>query len=184
MSYCCSLSLLCSPDLQKMSNVFCHYHSCFLTYRLSRALHCFRDTCVRNKYRRHLKVALRILRNLFQLQPIERAWCCWQNTVRQTRSKAVFDAWVAVAQHQRRFKAAQQAVCASTKVNLTLILWTRWRTRAGASSLARLLNAWQVIGPVRRAIEVLREFALEACAAQHLQHRRLRCVAVAPPMIG
>lgn len=142
-------------------------------YRLSRALHCFRDTCARNKYRRHLKLALRTLRTLTQRRPIERAW---QNTVRHMQSKAVQqNAWV-TAQHQRQLEIAQQATYASREVKLVLSLWIRWRTRAGASSLSRLLNAWQVIGPVRRAIEILRDFALEERAAEQLRYRRLRCV--------
>ena len=53
---------------------------------------------------------------------------------------------------------------------------TRWRILAGASSLFKLLDAWQVVGPVGRAIEILRDFTLEARAAQQLRHRRLRCV--------
>lgn len=145
-------------------------------HRLSRALHCFRDTCVRNKYRRHLKMALRTLHTLTQRRPIERSWCHWQNIVLHMRSKAVFNAWAVAARYQRTLKIAQQAACASKEAKLVSSSLTRWRIRAGASNLARLLNAWLVIGPVRRAIEILRDSSLEARAAQQLRHRRLRCV--------
>lgn len=129
----------------------------------------------RNKRRRHLKEALSILRILTQRRPIERAWGYWQNTRRHVQTKAVFTAWVLAAQHQRQLKTAQQTLCASKEVTLVLSIWTRWRARAGVSSLTRLLNAWKVIGAVRRAI-VLRDVALEARAVEHLRRRRLRCV--------
>lgn len=145
--------------------------------RVSRALLFFRDTCVRSKNRRHLKIALRTFRTLTQRRPIERAWHQWQNTVRHMQSKDAFNAWAVAARYQRRIEFSQHAVCARKEVKLVLKSWTRWRIRAGVSSLTRLLKAWQVIGPVRRAIEILRDVTLQARAAQQLRRRRLRCVA-------
>lgn len=144
--------------------------------RLSRALRCFRDTCVRSKHRRQLKVAFRTLRTLTQRRPIERAWCHWQITVRHMQCKAVLNAWAVAARYQRWINISQKAVCASKDVKLALSSWKRWRIQAGASSLTKLLKAWRVIGPVRRAIEILRDVTLEARATQHLRRRRLRCV--------
>ena len=152
--------------------------------RLSRALRCFRDTCVRSKHRRQLKVAFRTLRTLIQRRPIERAWCHWQITVRHMQCKAVLNAWAVAARYQRWINISQKAVCASKDVKLALRSWKRWRIQAGASSLTKLLKAWRVIGPVRRAIEILRDVTLEARATQHLRRRRLRCVPDTNLMFG
>ncbi|CAM9894495.1 unnamed protein product [Pylaiella littoralis] len=143
-------------------------------FRLSRALQCFKKSCARNKRHRHLQVALRTLRALTQRRPIERARGHWQNIVRLIEANAVFGAWAAAMQHQRRLETATQSVCSRKEVMLVTPIWERWRRRAGASTLASLLHAWAVVGPVRRAVGIIRGLATEARARERLRHRLLR----------
>lgn len=134
---------------------------------------------MRNQRQRRLKMgkmALCTLRTLTQRRPIERAWGHWQKIVRQTEENAVFGAWAAATQHQRWLETAMHLVCTNKEVVLVTRIWKRWRRRTGASTLARLLHAWAVIGPVRTAIGIMRRLATEARAAERLRHRLLRCV--------
>lgn len=147
----------------------------FLLRRLSRALRFFKDTCAMIQRRRNLKVALSTLRLLTRRRPIERAWCHWREIVCHAKSRVVLRAWAAVVKHQRRLTTAQTAISTCRETKLATRLWRLWRRKAGALTLARLLCAWPVIGPVRRALGILQGVAIEARAAEQRRRRQLRC---------
>jgi len=123
---------------------------------------------------RHLEVALGTLRTLTR-RPIERAWCHWREMVCHAIAKTVYKAWAAAVKHQRRLTTACTAISTCRETRLATRLWRLWRRKAGALTLARLLCAWPVIGPVRRALGILQGVAIEARAAEQLRRRQLRC---------
>ncbi|CAM9354240.1 unnamed protein product, partial [Scytosiphon promiscuus] len=141
--------------------------------RVSCALHHFREKCVRRRNRRHLRTALRIVRALAHHRPMARAWCHWQGIVLATQA-TVFNVWVATMRQQRSLKEAQRSVHARKSKEVIAWVIERWRRRAAASTLARLLHAWTVIGPARRAIGIMREILTQARVVEGRRHRLLR----------
>lgn len=121
-------------------------------------------------------MALQIVRALIQGRPIERAWCHWQRAVLITRAVVVFKLWAATARQQRLLEEAQRSVCARKNKVLMACVLGRWRRRTGASTLARLLHAWAVIGPARKVLGTMRILVVEARVAEEARRRLLRCV--------
>ncbi|CAN0401410.1 unnamed protein product, partial [Ectocarpus sp. 8 AP-2014] len=141
--------------------------------RLSRAFHRFREMCVRRRRKRHLKRFFRAFRRLSQRR-LRRAWCRWRKLALDIQAKAVFHSWAAATKQSLLLDEARRAVSASQEAKTIAIVLKRWRSRARASALARLLHAWAVIGPVRKAVGVMRSLAHEARAAERLRYRLLR----------
>ncbi|CAM9425080.1 unnamed protein product [Ectocarpus sp. 12 AP-2014] len=141
--------------------------------RLSRALHRFREMCVRRRRTRHLKRVFRASHRLSQRR-LQRAWCRWRKLALDIQAKAVFHSWAAATKQSLLLDKAKRAVSASQEAKAMAFVLKLWRSRARASALARLLHAWAVIGPVRKAVGVMRSVAHEARAAERLRFRLLR----------
>lgn len=147
-----------------------------LSRRLSRALHRFRASCVRLRQERHLSVAVQVLCTATQIRPMERLWSRWRRVVRHCQSKAVFKAWTTVMRRRRRLQDAKQRVVTAKDRRTALNILTAWRKKTGASMLAELSNAWATIGPVRKAVSIMRGMATEVRAEKYRRRRRLRYV--------
>lgn len=150
----------------------CHSHR----HRHSRALHYFKELCASSRRAQHLKEAFRVMRTLTCGRPMESRWSRWRTVICDAQVKATFSAWAATAQRERRLKRTSRVLMACKKAVAVARIWKRWRRRTGASTLSRLLHAWAVIGPVRTALEVMRQLLTEMRAQQHLRRRLLRCV--------
>ncbi|CAM9510845.1 unnamed protein product, partial [Laminaria digitata] len=154
--------------------------------RLTRALVYFKASCAKSKRRRQLKTALRIVHDLSHRRPLEQRWFHWQAIVREARVKAAFLAWAKAGRRERRIRIAARVLRANKETTAVVGVWNTWRRAAGASKLTRLLGAWAVIGPARRALEAIQTSAKQARADQwqraQLLRRGLRCGFTTPTM--
>ena len=107
---------------------------------------------------------------------MERKWSRWQAIVQEVRVKAVFFAWAKYGRRKRRIRIAAGVLHASKETAAVVGVWNTWRRMAGASKLARLLEAWDVIGPARQALEVMQSKAKKVRAEQWRRVQLLRCV--------
>lgn len=144
--------------------------------RLSLALGRFRSSCSNQRRKRRLKLALGIVCDLSQRRPMSRKWIHWQGLVDAAKARARFAGWAIVARRQHRSKCLSQKVATRRDAATAKVHWRAWRRASGASTLAGLLRAWAVIGPVREALGALRLASLDERADKHIRRRCLRCV--------